>query len=111
LGGEHGDAKAARDPRYVPGALYGVFAPPPDSAPIDSSRIHNSRIVVRGQQVEHWLDGRKVAGFSLAAPELAAISRRRPFPASAAWDSPIVLQHHRQPFWYRNLRIRRLEGP
>lgn len=88
-----------------------MFAPPPDSAPIDSSRIHNSRIVVRGQQVEHWLDGRKVAGFSLAAPELAAISRRRPFPASAAWDSPIVLQHHRQPFWYRNLRIRRLEGP
>jgi len=45
----------------------------------------------------------------ISAEIVHGIARRRPFPALTAWDSPIVLQHHRQPFWFRNLRIRRLD--
>lgn len=106
LGGAEGDRKAKDDARYAPGALYGIYAPRPVARP--AAEIHQSRLLVRGDHVEHWLDGEKIVEFVLSSPDLAPLEKRRPFPARTAWDSPIVLQNHRSQFWYRNIKVRRL---
>jgi hypothetical protein len=55
---------------------------------------NRSRLVVRGRHSEHWLNGVKVMEFEAE---------------STPPESPIVLQHHESEFWFRNLRVRRLE--
>jgi hypothetical protein len=91
------NADAASDPRRVAGSLYSQIAPSPRVAP-RIREYNQSRIVVRGVRVEHWLNGVKVVEFDAGAladpPRLAA--------------GPISLQNHSSPTWFRNIKIRPL---
>ncbi len=73
-------------------SLYTVQAPEPVKIAVPGV-FHESRIVVRTDHVEHWLDGEKVLTYPLAEP-----------PA----ESFVSLQNHTSKVWFRNLRIRRL---
>jgi hypothetical protein len=97
------NADIAPLPNRLTGALYAVFAPQPPDAPAPGV-FHTGRIVVRGTAVEHWLDGRRVVQFDTHDP---AVVQRNGGPVPAA--SPISLQHHQTPVWFRNLRVRRLD--
>jgi len=45
-------------------ALYDLF-PPSAPAAAKAGEFHRSRVLVRGEQVEHWLDGQKVLNIAL----------------------------------------------
>jgi hypothetical protein len=56
------DLGAARlpPPRQSAAALYGLYAPPADKLLRPAAEWNAGRIVVRGDRVEHWLNGRLV---------------------------------------------------
>ncbi|MDX1395466.1 MAG: DUF1080 domain-containing protein [Gemmatimonadota bacterium] len=70
---------------------------------------NEGRIVVRGNHVEHWLNGRMTVEYDLLSPaweELVAASKFAPYPEyGRAPRGPIGLQDHGRLVWYRNIRI------
>ena len=71
---------------------------------------NESRIVVRGNHGEHWLNGKKLFEFEMGSRELLDKVQKTKFKRSPGYGikgpGPIVLTHHGTPVWYRNLRIR-----
>ena len=69
-----------------------------------------SRIVVRGNHGEHWLNGKKLFEFEMGSRELLEQVKKTKFRQAPGYgikgSGPIVLTHHGSPVWYRNLRIR-----
>ena len=99
------------------GALYDVFGPSRNAArPV--GEFNHSRLVVKGDHVEHWLNGVKVVDGSLKAPEIAQAAARRWGEGSQVYemlvkqprqDCPISLQNHDSEAWFKNIRIRKLD--
>jgi hypothetical protein len=94
---DDGNPDAASNPRHVAGSLYSQIAPSPRVAP-RIGEYNQSRIVVRGSRVEHWLNGVKVVEFDAAALT----------PAIKIEAGPISLQNHSSQTWFRNIKIRPL---
>ena len=77
---------------------------------------NHSRIVLRGNHVEHWLNGVKVVDTSLDSADVrAGIEKRwgKGTPVGDALTNPnhegrISLQNHTNEAWFRNIRIRPL---
>jgi hypothetical protein len=79
--------------------------------------FNESRIVLRGNRVEHWLNGVKVVDTDLGVPAIAEGLAKRWTTASPVYQmltrqpkkrTPIALQHHIDEVWFRNLKIRPL---
>jgi hypothetical protein len=88
---------AASDPRRVAASLYSMIAPSPRVTPV-IGEYNRSRILVSGNHVEHWLNGKRVVEFDASAlPEF-----RRPE------RSAISLQNHASETWFRDIKIRPL---
>lgn len=106
------DDTTTRDPRFQTASFYEVLAPqvkPPVHPPGEWNR---SRLIVNGNQVEHWLNGVKVLAYELGSPEVKAGVARSKFKDVPGFDQKIrghiLLTDHHSETWYRNLRIREL---
>ncbi len=103
--------------KHTAGALYDMVAPSSaESKPI--GEFNQSRIVVRGNHVEHWLNGVKVVDASLDSPEAMEGIKTRWADAPHVYDlltnqprkdCPISLQNHGDAAWFRSLKIRELK--
>jgi len=109
------DAKS--NPKHTAGALYDVIVPASHAA-LPVGQFNASRIVLRGNHVEHWLNGAKVVDAALDGPEAkAAVDKRWSIvPAlhemlskQPKHDCPISLQNHGDDAWFRSIRIRPLK--
>jgi hypothetical protein len=99
------------------GALYDIAGPAKDvTRPV--GEFNESRLVVKGNHVEHWLNGVKVVETDLDSPLAAERIAHRWGAATTVTmdltkqprkDCPISLQNHGGDTWFRNIKIRRLE--
>jgi hypothetical protein len=112
----HADAR--RGALYQTGAIYSMIPAVKKTArPV--GEWNESRVVLRGDRVEHWLNGEKVVDATLQAPEIeAAAAKRWKKHAPAVYDQlvkqpvrecSIGLQHHNDPVWFRSIRVRGLK--
>ncbi len=105
---------AKRGAKWSSGALYDL-KPAAKAGPAVAEKIHQGRIVLKGMHFEHWLDGAKVVEGELNDPSFFADNhepRRSEIVAALKEQremvSPIALQYHEDPVWFRNLKIRSL---
>jgi hypothetical protein len=99
------------------GALYDVQSPSKDATkPV--GEFNHSRLVVRGDHVEHWMNGVKVVDTSLKSPAVAAAMAKRWGDGSNVYKllvdqprarCPISLQNHNDAAWFKNIKVRELK--
>jgi hypothetical protein len=116
----HPDAKMGVDGNRTVGSLYDLItATNLSEADRTTKRVNppgewnRARIVVRGNQVEHWLNDIKVVSYergSHAFRALVAQSKYRDWPRFGELESgPILLQDHGDLVSFRSVKIRPLD--
>lgn len=105
----HADAKNGLD--RTSGANYDLI-PPSVNVSKPAGEWNTARIVVRGNHVEHWLNGTKVVEYEFNSPEwnaLVADSKFKAWPMyGKATKGHIVLQDHGDLVEFRNIRVKEL---
>jgi hypothetical protein len=101
-----------KQPNHLAGALYDLAGATKDyTRPV--GEWNDTRIVVRGWHVQHWLNGEKVVDVDLKSPEgkrLIAASKFKDWPAFASLDrGRIALQDHGYVVGFRTIKIRELK--
>lgn len=104
------DAKLA-DGKRVTGSFYDVLRPS-GAKPNPPGQVNSSKIIVKGNHVEHWLNGIKVLEYECSSPELKAAIEKSKFKTTPDFEKKvkghILLQDHHSEVWFRNIRIRTL---
>jgi hypothetical protein len=105
----HPDAKVGEQRKTA--ALYDAL-PATNKALRPVGEFNESRILLRGRHVEHWLNGRKVLEYELESEALMAAKAKSKFKDVAGWGTRlpghILLQDHGDEVAFRNIRIRPL---
>jgi hypothetical protein len=100
--------KTARCAR--PGALYSLLPPNAEKKLNPVGQFNHSRILVRGNHIEHWLNEARILEFELGSPELARAinaSKYKPVPGfGTKFPTHTLLQDHGEEISIRNLKIR-----
>jgi hypothetical protein len=105
----HRDGKA---PLTSAGSCYGLYAPTRDmTKPVGS--WNQTRLIVKGNHVEHWLNGVRIVEYELFSPDWekrVAESKFKQWPKFGRVPrGHIALQEHGAVVAYRNIRIRPLK--
>jgi len=91
------------------GSVYGLY-PAPDSLVHPAGEWNQARIVVDGNDVEHWLNGKLVAHYVLGSPDWVARVEQSKFKQWPGYGKAktgyIALQEHGGWVAYRNVKIR-----
>jgi hypothetical protein len=61
------DAADNKKDNHLAGSVYDLFAAPKDAAH-PANEWNHTRIVARGNHVEHWLNGKQVASYDVGSP-------------------------------------------
>jgi hypothetical protein len=106
------DDSTVSDPRQQTAAFYGVLAAQANKPLKRPGEWNQSRVLVCGNHVEHWLNGAKVLAYELASPEVKAAVAVSKFQNAPGFGEKItghlLLTYHSDETWFRNLRIREL---
>jgi hypothetical protein len=69
-------------------------------------------LIVKGNHVEHWLNGNKVVEYEIGSPEMTRLLAESKFKNNPNYgkstDGLIMFQHHGQKVWFKNIMARRL---
>jgi len=107
------NADARSSPDRITGALYDLMAPTQRSV-ISLTDFNTARIVVQGKHVEHWINGAKVVQFEregVDLQKLIAASKFRHLEKFGTFaKGHVALQDHNSEVWFRNIKIRELNG-
>ena len=105
-------AKDAQSPKHKTATLYDILTTMPDKPLHPPGEWNTSRLVVKGNQVEHWLNGKKVVSYEAGSPELKAAIAQSKFRNIPDFDKkevgPILLTDHQDECWFRNIKIREI---
>ena len=106
---KHPDAQK-RDNRRT-GSFYDVL-PAPTAKPRPAGEFNRSRVLLKGNHVEHWLNGAKVVEYELDSSALRTAIAASKFKEVEGFDkrkrAHLLLQDHGDEICYRNIKIREL---
>jgi hypothetical protein len=104
----HPDAKLAQGKR-VTASFYDVLKPS-GAEPKAVGEWNDSRVVLEGKHVEHWLNGKKVLDYELESDALRAAIGQSKFKNTSGFGTRvkghILLQDHGDEIAFRNIKIR-----
>jgi hypothetical protein len=108
------DDASVADPKQQTAAFYAVVPPRSDKPLRPPGQWNHSRILVRGNHVEHWLNGMKVVAYELGSPEILAVVAASKFKKALGFGTKItghiMLTDHTEEAWFRKVRIRELSA-
>jgi len=105
------NTKDGAQPKTSAGSLYALLAPTNKHCH-PAGEWNRIRLVVRGQHVEHWMNGVRILQYELDSEPLTALiadSKFNAWPRFAREKTgAIALQNHGGSVWFRYIRVRRL---
>ena len=92
-------------------ADYAMYTAP-TATPNDAGEWNHARIIVNGNHVEHWLNGKKVVEYELYSPDwekrkMAGKWKNAPNYAKSK-KGHIAFQNHGSEAWFKNIKIKEL---
>ncbi len=103
-----------RGTKWQTASFYDVLPPQKKTSPRPVGEWNQSRVLLQGDHVEHWLNGEKVLEYELGSAELAAAIATSKFKSVVGFGKKvkgrILLTDHRDEAAYRNIKIRQLPG-
>jgi len=102
------------NPLSAAAALYAMI-PTGDRRLTHAGAFNQSRILCRGNHIEHWLNGTLVLTAEVGSEDWEARRARSKFSKDAdfatAQPGHVLLQDHGGEVWYRSIRLRELDTP
>ncbi len=99
--------------KFKTASFYHVLPPRAGTRPRPAGEWNESRIVVKGNHVEHWLNGEKVLEYDLGSPEVKAAVAESKFKDVKGFGEKlkghILLTDHGDEACFRNIKIRELK--
>lgn len=103
------------DPLHSAGAMYALYSPAPDKPVKPAGEWNTGRIVVRGDVIQHWLNGEKIVEGRRGSEDYRERIAGSKFSAYTGFGvqkkGHIALQDHGDEVWYRNIKVRDLDKP
>ncbi len=94
-------------------SFYFVLPPAADKAYREAGEWNQSRVVIKGNHVEHWLNGRLALAYDLGSEAVKAGVAASKFAKQPGFGDKItghiMLTYHEDECWYRNVKIRELK--
>jgi hypothetical protein len=107
------DDATVKDPKYATASFYDVLPPSTQNALKPPGEINHSRVLVRGNHVEHWLNGAKVLEYELGSETIKAAVAKSKFKKVEGFGTKmkghILLTEHHDEAFFRNIKIRVLK--
>lgn len=106
-------SKNAPPEKHETASFYDVLKPAvkPPVSPV--GEINKSRVTVKGNHVEHWLNGVMVLAYDCGSEEVKKAVSASKFKTTPAFGTRlkghILLQDHGTEVWFRNVKIRKLD--
>jgi hypothetical protein len=96
-------------PGQLTADFYDVLPAAADKPIRPGGEWNSSRIVVRGEHVEHWLNGKSVLTYELGSAAVKAGIEKSKFKGDPGFGEKIaghiMLTYHQDECWFRNLKI------
>lgn len=109
---KHPDAKLGLEGNRTTGSLYDLIPAPADKHYKGAGVWNTARIVVKGDHVEHWLNGKKLFEYDRNSDAFHQAIAKSKFKNTQGFStptsSPILLQAHGDLIHYRNIKIKEL---
>ena len=109
---KHPDAKLGVAGNRTLGSLYDLIAAPEDK-PFRPGFFNTAMVVVKGNHVEHWLNGVKIIEYernNQMWDALVKYSKYKDWPNFGnAEEGLLLLQDHGDEVWFQNIKIKELE--
>jgi hypothetical protein len=101
-------------PKTTAGSLYDVIAPSANKKGKPAGEFNLTKIVAKGNRVEHWLNGEKVVEYEFGSDAWKEVIAKSKFKTSTVYGSPvkgqICLQDHQDEVWFRGIKIKDLSA-
>jgi hypothetical protein len=100
-----------KEPKRSAGSLYDLMAPV-NKLLKPVGEYNQARLIVKNNNVEHWLNGNKILEYEIGSDQLNQIISGSKFKNNPEFakskDGLIMFQHHGQKVWFKNIRVKRL---
>ena len=98
-------------PKRTAGSLYDLAGKGMEEKEYNKAgKWNKARIVCKDNNVQHWLNGTKIYEYTWGSEEIKAMVAKSKFKKWPEFmgepKGHIVIQHHGEEVWYRNIRVR-----
>jgi hypothetical protein len=108
------DASSKPTTKNSSGALYDLYPPEAERVLKPPGEFNDSRIVVRGPKIEHWLNGTKIVSADMSTDDWKAKVNASKFKSAKEFmkrpKGHIELQDHRSRVWFRDIKLTPLDS-